>query len=56
MSGGAGVDSAFYLGLPSTEQIFLTMQAEEKIVFLMERQQVLVGEWGKVITTQQRLI
>jgi hypothetical protein len=52
MSGGAGVGWAFYLGLPSIVQIFLTIQAEEQIVFLTERQQVLVGEWGEVITTQ----
>ena len=56
MSGGAGVGWALYLGLPSIVQIFLTLQAEEQIVFLMERQQVLMGEWGEVITTQRRLI
>ena len=54
--GGAGVGSAFYFELPSAVQIFLIMQAKEKIVFFTERQQVLVGEWGEVITTQQKLI
>ena len=47
MSGGARAGWAFYLGLPSILQIFLTMQAEEQIIFLTERQQVFVGNGAK---------
>ncbi|MBL6933835.1 MAG: hypothetical protein ISR48_00315 [Alphaproteobacteria bacterium] len=54
MFGGAAVGWGFYLGLPSVVQIFLTMQAEQRVIFLTERQQKLVEEWGEVITTQQR--
>lgn len=54
MFGGAAVGWGFYLGLPSVVQVFLTMQAEQRVIFLTERQRELVEEWGEVITTQQR--